>query len=335
MEIIFNAMTFNDGRKIDNSIIEIYKQSIVSIYNSLDETLDLSLLNFIIVPENYKTELFEFQRKNNHMESLTENEFGCGLAQVVSSNADTGETVYNIIIDKNTIVSLYPNYTLQSIKEYLQDEDHYNEFLYTRQSEINVLCHELGHINDYGLSKNIVWINERKTENTVKSQYLTLAIQIWREYYACRTISFTFPYNIQNINDDIKMCFDTEKMLLEKRKKYNAKCIKLEDFLKEFFDYTKFILIKLSYMHGNLYCLENLREEAVMEINHSLEKSFAFTIWNDLGNTMNQLFEMFPNWESEYVFDQLILLLEKYHNQFDVFMIQKSEGIYYDIPVKL
>ena len=61
--------------------------------NTLKETLDLSLLNSIIIPEDYKEGLFDFQKLNGHTAFITENEYGRGVAQVVSSKNESGETV--------------------------------------------------------------------------------------------------------------------------------------------------------------------------------------------------------------------------------------------------
>ncbi len=69
MEILFNAKTFGE-QPMEKQQIEAYTQAIFSIYNTLKETLDLSLLNSIIIPEDYKEGLFDFQRLNGHVELL-------------------------------------------------------------------------------------------------------------------------------------------------------------------------------------------------------------------------------------------------------------------------
>lgn len=58
MEVIFTVKTYNGKKENVELFIKGSKQVIWSIYNSLKDTLDLSLLNSIIVPEDYKMELF-------------------------------------------------------------------------------------------------------------------------------------------------------------------------------------------------------------------------------------------------------------------------------------
>jgi hypothetical protein len=319
MDIIFNARTYNPDREIDNLVRDNYIQAILSIYNSLKDTLDLSLLNSIIVPEDYKTELFEFQRNNGHSEFITENEYGRGFAQVVSSKSDRGEIVYNVIIDKNIILSLLPDNFLQSIKDNLNDDEQYKTFCYTRQLAINTLCHEFGHIYEYSLNRKIEWIRDREMGTDLHSQYLELAKQCWSEYFACRTVSSTFPLKPEDCIEIINTCNDVEKMLQEKRSKYNRRIITLEDFVTEFHKYTTFILKKIASAHGNLYCLDESREDIIQIMEDNLRESYVKAIWSEYGRALNKLYKDYSMWKDATVFDDVIFLIEKYYNQFDIY----------------
>lgn len=334
MEIVFNASTYEPGSKIEDLVIENYKQAIFSIYNSLKETLDLSLLNLIIVPEDYKSELFEFQRNNGHSEFITENEYGQGCAQVVSSKSNSGETIYNVVIDKKLIFSFVADNKLQAIKETFNAEQ-YKEFCDIRQLAINALCHEFAHVNEYSLNREIKWLQDIEIDTDLHLQYLELAKQCWSEYFACRTVSSTFPLKPEDCTEIINTCNDAEKMLQQKRSKYNRKIITLDDFVREFHKYTTFILKKIASAHGNLYCLAESRGDIIQTMEDNFGESYIKVIWSEYGRELNKLYEEYPMWKDNTVFDDVISLNEKYFNQFDIYISQTAQGIYYDIPVRL
>ena len=323
MEIVFNASTYKPGSEIEDLVKENYKQSIFLIYNSLKETLDLSLLNSIIVPEDYKTELFEFQSNNCHSEFITENEYGQGVAQVVSSKSDSGETIYNVVIDKKLIISL------------VADDEQYKEFYDIRQLAINTLCHEFGHVHEYGLNRKMEWLQDIEMGTDLHSQYLELAKRCWSEYFACRTVSSTFPLKPEDCIEIINTCNDAEKMLQQKRSKYNRRIITLNDFVIEFHRYTTFILKKIASAHGNLYCLAESRGDIIQTMEDNFGEAYVKGIWSEYGRALNKLYEDYPMWKDNTVFDDIISLNEKYYNQFDIYISQITQGVYYDIPVRL
>ena len=239
MEILFNAKSFGE-QSIEKQQIDAYSQAIFSIYNTLREILDLSLLNSIIIPEDYKEGLFDFQRINGHREFITENEYGKGMAQVVSSDNGSGETVYNIIIDKNIIFTLVGEEQLQAIEESLNSEEKYALFLSSRQLAINTLYHEFGHIHEFSLNREIEWIQNKEIKTDLRSQYILLAMQCWSEYFTCRTSSGSFPFDVSVAMEIIDTCNNAEAGLQKQRSKYNRRKIGLDEFVTEFHDYTGF-----------------------------------------------------------------------------------------------
>lgn len=335
MEVIFTAKTYDGNNEIEELVIEGYKQAIWSIYNSLKDTLDLSLLNSIIVPDEYKIVLFEFQRLNGHSQFVTENEYGQGLAQVVSSKTNNGEIVYNVVIDKKIILALISDEALQAYKDNLNDDEQYESFFSTRQLAINTLCHEFGHVHEYGLNRSMEWMQSSKRKTDLHSQYIELAKQCWSEYFTCRTVSTTFPLKAEDCVEIINTCKDAEKMLQEKRSKYNRRLIDLNDFVFEFHKYTTFILKKIASAHGNLYCLADLREEVIQAIQDGLGESYVKAIWIKYGQVLSRLYEDYPNWKDDTVFNETCELIIEYYNQYEIFISETPQGIYYNIPVRL
>ncbi len=230
---MFNAKTYDSEREIEESVIGNYKHAILSIYNTLKNTLDLSLLNSIIIPEDYKTGLFEFQRNNGHEEFVTENEYGQGFAQVVSSKSIDDKLTYNVIINKTLVFALVGDDILSAIKVTF-DAEQYETLLNCRQLAINTLCHEFAHVHEYSMNNGIEWLQSRKLRSDLHSQYLQIAVQCWSEYFASRTVSGTYLLKIEDCIEIINTCKEAEKMLQEKRSTYNRGLISLDDFVFEF-----------------------------------------------------------------------------------------------------
>lgn len=260
MEIIFTAKTLGN-QILEENQIDAYTQAIFSIYNTIKEVLDLSLLNSIIITEEYKEGLFDFQKKNGHDEFITDNEYGRGIAQVVSSEAECGETVYNIIIDKNLISMLVGDEQLEAVKSNLKSQEEYNVFLKSRQLAINTLYHEFGHVYEYSLNRTIEWIQNKEIKTDLFSQLTVIAQQCWSEYFACRIASKSFPFDETTAIEIIETCNTAEKELQKERSKYNRRLVGLDEFVIGFHEYTNFILKKIASSHGNLYCLNDSREK--------------------------------------------------------------------------
>ena len=334
MEILFNAKTFGE-QPMEKQQIEAYTQAIFSIYNTLKETLDLSLLNSIIIPEDYKEGLFDFQRLNGHVEFITENEYGRGMAQVVSSKNEREEIVYNIVIDKNIIFTLVGDEQLQGVKDNLKLEEEYNLFLSSRQLAINTLFHEFGHIHEYSLNRDIAWIHNLELKADLHSQLVILARQCWSEYFACRIASKSFPFDESVVVEIIETCNNAEDGLQKQRSKYNRRKIEIEEFVSEFHNYTNFILKKIACAHGNLYCLNDSREKIVDAVEAVFGDAYIKAIWKDYGNALDELYIQYPKWESDAIFNDLCNLFIKYYEQYEIFISETSKGTYYDIPIRL
>lgn len=333
MDILFNAKEF-DGQDRGYQK-EIYTQVIFSIYNRLKEKLDLSLLDLIIIPEDYKEGLFDFQRQNEHNVFITENEYGRGMAQVVSSKNKMGETVYNIVIDKDLIFVLVGESQLESIKNNLNSEEEYRLFLSARQLAINTLYHEFVHIHEYSLNSGIDWIQNKDVKTDLRSQYIFLAIQCWSEYFACRISSESFPLDESVIRDVIATCINVENVLQKQRSEYNKRKIGLDEFVTKFHAYTDFLLKKIASTYGNLYCVGNSREKIIDFIEEGLGESYTKVIWKDYDKILDKLYQDYPDWKDDDVFDDVCDVIVKYYNQYEIYISETAQGMYYDIPVRL
>ncbi|MDF2605832.1 MAG: hypothetical protein K0S34_22 [Bacillales bacterium] len=335
MEVLITAKTYDDKHILEDIVIENYRKSILSVYMQLEQILDTSLLNSIIIPEDYKNELFEFQRKNGHSEFVTENEYGKGHAQVVSSESENGDTVYNVIINKSVIFALVSDDALQRIKDYLAEDEQYISLFNARLRAINTIFHELVHVHEHSINNNIEWLQKIDEKTDLQNQYKRLALRCWSEYFACRIASATFNFKPENCYEIIGTCKDVELMLQKKRSKYNCRIITLDEFVIEFHNYTNFILKKIASEHGNLFSLMDEREDVIQMLENRLEETYIKKIWFESGKELDKLFDKYPNWEDHTILDGLIELIVKYHNQFEIYINETPEGIHYDIPVRI
>lgn len=205
-----------------------------------------------------------------------------------------------------------------------------------RNCSVNIFFHECGHVYEGSLRKNIKWLQSWKESSDLQSQYIQLSISIWQEYFASRVASSSFvPYR-EMIDDMYDTCNKVEKMILEKRKQYNLGNMALDEFCRIFNSYIEFLLKQLGTAHGNFWIFgkEN-RQEVVNIIQRGFYSTNAENIWKELGEVLDKLYDTFPAWSGLEVFDELISVIIKYIERFEVYITQKPEGIYYEIPVKL
>lgn len=331
---MFTVKTYDGEKVLEELVLEGHKQAIVSIYDRLKGSLDLSRLKSIIVPEDYKKELFEIQRKNGHTESLVENNLGQSFAQRVSGKSDDGKTTYSLVIHKAIIFTLISDEITQALQLTL-DEEEYESFLHTRQLAINTLYRQFAHIHELALNRTISWIRPNEEKGDLRSQYMIVAKQCWSEYFACRTAASTFSLSAEDCAEVIQTCSDAEEMLHGQRSKYNRRKIDLNDFVSEFHKYTAFILKKIACAHGNLYCLEKSREEVTQAIEEGLEARHVGAIWTEFGQVLSKLYDDYPEWKDDTVFNDICTLIEGYYKKHEIHINETPQGVCYDVPVGL
>jgi len=59
------------------------------------------------------------------------------------------------------------------------------------------------------------------------------------------------------------------------------------------------------------------------------------TSWNDLGIIFECLFDEYPIWSSEKVFEELVNIISDYHKKHEIFIFETDHGVHYDIPLCL
>lgn len=122
MKIIINKFFEFDAEEIKQ--VKIMLETLSLDLQKLSN-LDLSLLESIVVPEDFEKKLISFQRKHQLLEGFTHNEYAKDFAKVLDYKVN-GEKKCTIFLEKHIVAGLY------------SDE--------TQQFCVNTIHHELCHV---------------------------------------------------------------------------------------------------------------------------------------------------------------------------------------------
>ena len=119
---------------------------------------------------------------NGHSEFITENEYGRGMAQVVSSKNDKEEIVYTIVIDKNLIFHLLVGEEqLEAVKNNFNSQEDYDPSIYFNKtvSYQHFYIMSLPPVCEYSLNRAHSMDPEFRTKSRFTFQLVILARQCW------------------------------------------------------------------------------------------------------------------------------------------------------------
>src|SRR3569833_2974613 len=169
MEFIISA--FTDEQK------EIVKQGIQSIIDQVAADLDLSNLEYFIVPTNFKTKLTQLQRERHLREGYTNEEHGLAVGKALQYEVN-GELKFAIFVHWQVVNGLY------------------NEE--TKQFNANLIHHELCHIHDENVKARDVGIEfVLELGRDLRTTLLVHADSTWSEYFAVKT-----AYSTTDLKED-------------------------------------------------------------------------------------------------------------------------------------
>jgi len=332
MDIVFNAKSFDNKTPIKEEEKATYISTISFLFQHFKNELNLANLKSITITDEYFKELSTFCSDNNLTDFPTDNQYGSAFG-CVKSLQHNNETYYHVFIKKELILSLIPDYCLPYIKETIS-EDNYKQLLESRQFAINIINHEFAHIHENNLSKEITWINDYKKEpQKLQSLYMCFAQSVWGEYFANRKASSSYPFSETDIIELPETIKNIENDIINKRHEYNLWNLSIDDFIYYFLENTSFIMKKVASIHGNIFLFnQEEREEIIVYLEGKLESTRMQTLLCEIGVALDKLYSLFPKWESEIVFNEMITIITTYFARFHVYPIETPEGIYYSIP---
>ncbi|WP_434290217.1 hypothetical protein [Clostridium botulinum] len=337
MKVEFLAKSFNGKEMITEEEKNYCEQIIYELVKDLSKEMNISNLEAIIIPDNYKKELFKFQKSRGLSEWCTDDDIGSGMGQTIN-RISNGKGIQTIFLRKELIAVLEHYKALLDIKknedegllELNEDED----LLEITVNAMNVLHHELSHVHEMNITENIKWTNNLNfDDNLLNYRCRELAMIIWREYYACRFSSETHKITSSDTDYIIKLSNKIETEILSQKEKYNLKKIELNDF-DIMFHKNISVLLKLSASaHGNYFFLtsKNKRDENISRVWEGLKGTLFQNQWIQLGVILDRLFSQYPNWDTIDILDDLCNLTITYMQKFNIYIDNTPEGLYYRI----
>lgn len=328
IKVEFWVTNFEDSQPaLTQQQSDYYKNAIMSVIKKLSEGLNLSHLEAIIVPQNYKEELFDFQQQKGIRVGYTENDMGVGHAMALTYN-ENGEYKSTIFISKIIAFPFVQEELLNSL-----EEDVRIQFIEARNKTINHIHHELVHVHESSLLKK-AFLNEKvdTSSDMFINDLRLLAQMVWSEYYACRLSSSTCTDIADEIDNLLKQALLAKEKADEKIEEYKHHG-DIDKLVQEVYSSLQMILNYSAYLHGKLYMLDtDYRLECISKINELLKETFIFDTWVTIGEDLNNLFESFPNWLERDVFDPFGQTIQGLINRLGVFPEATLEGIYYSVP---
>lgn len=332
--------SFDDQSYYDFLIqsIESAMLDVVTKLSALEQPeINIQKLNTIHIPDNYRDELFAFQKSVGHHAFTTQNKIATGHAQVIHvSESDTECSDlygYHIFINK-----LIPMVILST--QYLLDNNDYSELpemkdnlVLQRDTYLMMIRHELAHVEDETNQEQIECLKTLATQKTFESKLKSIALRFWEEYYACKRSAFNISVQkaANEFSNLINRLNEAEKEICSLRWKYNTMEITLEDFLKLFYEYIESSFIYCCYFAGHLdFLYDNLIKQLRFEDIPSRFFPFLAELWMQL----RKIYVIYPRWNNMEIFDGLKSIIVNCAESFDVYFQNTDVGPYFSIPPK-
>lgn len=255
----------------------------------LSPELNLSRLDCIYIPNDFKEAILSFQITHNKDErGYTDNEMGTAFGKVIDF-LDNGIEKDRIFLHKGIFLSLFG-----------EDEK-------LKQLSVNNIHHELCHIHDHSNVEKMIDFNQQysalpKSLNSVLYQH---SMNIWEEYIvpkmSARTKSIDDAFDVEHIANLIKhtkqeMDKAVDEFIIDR------------DTLKIFHRVQLLgghLLKELSTLLGNLNGIfpeKNALEDALDEV---FQETYIGDTWINLKVALRGLELLYPNWDNLNVLNPL------------------------------
>jgi len=325
-DIEFRARSFDNGDALlPDQLINYYKQMLNYVVEQLSGELILDDLISIVIPENYKQELFEFQKQNNIPVGYTEDDMAIGHAMALTVKRNN-ESKKIIFVSKLIIFALVDENVLNELAEDIQ-----KQIVGQRQFAINLIHHELAHVQEFTLLKGNFSMGKIDNTDILTKNLRQLSRTVWTEYYACRVSCMTCPNIVGDIDNLVEQTKEFEEQIVDEIGKYRYHG-DINKIVKILHGKLKILLNYSAYLHGKLFSLEESRADYISKINDLLSDFFIHDTWVNIGDKLNNLYTTFPDWCDSSVFDELGQSITLLINRLGFYPEMRDEGVYYSIP---
>jgi len=286
------------------------RDSIVEIKNMLE--LEINTLNKVIVTENYKNELELLQEEgvNKNELTYTDNTLGIGIAKSINYDGK------DIIIFGEIFLSMYLNNN-------------------TNESILNILAHELAHIDDRNKKKT--YIEEFFLEEYISYEdkiLYPLVKNSWNEFYANYKASILLtPSNLENTHNTF---FDSlnnfNKNIFVKKWDYQNDIIPLFEFLDSFNNHAYYLFNQASYLLGNIIGMNSTLDKYLDKTNASIKNTIMEETLYIMEKIFNNLIQNYPDkWNGIKELENLKICLIQYYEDIGVVFKEIEGQSYIDV----
>lgn len=311
MEIIINSKEL-----IDNNLVDIVKDAFERMIVQLNN-LNLSSLQFIIVPNDFGEELIHFQREHGLLEGYTNNEFGTAMGKVLTY-VESGAVRSAVFFDQRVIFTLF-------------DQD-------KNPNAVHTMHHEFCHVHDDYIKFTAFGVTNPEelfldTTDRVRQISYAHAELIWSEYIATRISSDSRPMgHDMYTNSVIELLPMTQEECAAAILRYRTE----GDLWKLFGEIqltTSLFLKVAAYFHG--YC-HGINVELPQEINdHIKHYSYLDGVWEELSPILNRLYDSYGSWNDIHVFEDLANLVIKLWEQLGIYPRNEEGQLFISVPYDL
>jgi len=301
--------------------IEKLRGPFEDLMSKLAQGLELDSLKYIIISEDFKTELFKFQKSKGLREGCTENEVGVAGGKVVAY-IEAGELEHIIFLHPNVFGLLFSNES--------------NDVL----NGIQIMRHELCHVHDDYLKSKVLSFDFITNQEKDFEWALKLhADSIWSEFIANKLSKITVEIEgtkistptLVSFTQDIPLFIDSIFKMKADTKNYIDAYRTHRDITRLYLEIQKCSTFFFT-MAGRIYGLLSLYEEPLEILDEGIKKTYAFEIWKPLCQSLDALNSRYPNWSGVQEFDELSQVVLKTWNILGIYPRVTESGLYIDVP---
>ncbi len=313
MKVLFDATHIVGKVEVTPELKQYYENLISVIAHDFLDKETIEHIDAIIIPQDFISAVIEYQRvHNDNNPSVTNNEFGRAY----------GKLLYNAEIDKFVVFidEMLATFILGDaiFDEWFKnlDDDSLAEAKTKRAFSINILVHELAHV-EFALRVPLP-----KQEKSLHSGYIQFVYELLNEYYACRRAASFSSRTIAD--DDEKYILDLEEKIDKERWGYKEGYIDLNSFCKEFHELTEMALIRLVSVLGT-YAAEN---KDYLPFPNTLLGKQATKFQQSFGSLFCQIVKNEEIMVTAFPTDAV----DSYYQDLGVIISDTGKGLYYSIP---
>ena len=294
MQINVTIESFDSESAQFDFLIPYLKNTMENVIKQLIELekpyINIENLVAVHFTENYREELFAFQKSIGHSAFATKNKIGEGYAQVVAT-----EIGYHIFFNKLIPTVIIIGQFLENNSERI-DYDYLNKIKLEKKYFLHLIRHELAHVEDENNQKCWTWFKHAFDGNSLQNILRFDAHRLWEEYYACRRSNFFCDIN--GISEEIKNLLSSldkaEKEICELRWKYNNNQMELNEFIRLLHEYIRSAFIYCWYYMGHM---DRVADDLICQIKQVVYPSRFFHYIPDMWNALRSMVKVYPQWD--------------------------------------